>query len=256
MKAINYHIKAIQETFEQLFKGKFLIYFVPGLVITLVFAYWRYKANSVGDSVDLHSDNSWLDWGAQLVNSAVHGTFSFFDLILEQIYIFIVLTALSPFNTSLAEKLDHDLTGFEVKGGFTRFLNDIIRMIFVVIIMIVMELVFIAIYWLISWIFGFPEIMDTIVFHCIAAFFFGLSFYDFGLERYAKGVFATIGFAFSNPLGMIITGSIFLGIYNIPYVGIPLAPVLAVMISTVAYLYYTKKLPKTSNTELKANTNE
>jgi CysZ protein len=81
------------------------------------------------------------------------------------------------------------------------------------------------------------------MYYCIASFFFGFAFYDFALERYEKNVISSLGFAFSAPLGMIILGAIFKFIYNIPYVGIPLAPVLVVMISTVAYAYYIKRLP-------------
>ena len=244
MKAINYHIKAIVTSFEQLAKGKYLLYFIPGIVLTLIFWYFQSKITSAGDSVDLHSSYSWVDWIFSWVNTGAEKTFGVISLITEQIYIFAVLTFLSPFFTSLGETMDKDLTGNAVKGGFMRFINDMIRMVFVVILMVIMELFIMGFYALISLIFGFNEHFDTVVYFIIPAFFFGLSFYDFALERYAKGVFSTIGFAFSNPLGMIITGMIFLGIYSIPVVGIPLSPVFAVMISTVAYAYYTQALPK------------
>ncbi len=244
MKAINYHIRGIITSFEQLSKGKYLVYFIPGVVLTLIFWYFQSKITSTGDSVNLHSSYGWIDWMASWLNYFVKGTFGFFALITEQIYIFAVLTLLSPFFTSLGETMDKDLTGNAVNSGFMRFINDMIRMVFVVLLMVIMELFFMGFYAMISWIFGFNDLFDTIVYQLIAAFFFGLSFYDFALERYAKGVFSTIGFAFSNPLGMVITGLLFLGIYNIPYIGIPIAPVLTVMISTVAYAYYTKALPK------------
>ena len=77
------------------------------------------------------------------------------------------------------------------------------------------------------------DAIDAVVYHVIAAFFFGFSFYDFGLERYQKGVGTSLYYAFEYPLSMILTGSIFLLIYEIPYIGIPLAPVLTVMVSTV-----------------------
>jgi hypothetical protein len=48
-----------------------------------------------------------------------------------------------------------------------------------------------------------------------------------------------------------LTGAIFLIIYSIPVIGIPIAPVVTVMVSTIVYLYIKKRLPK--QTELKTN---
>lgn len=236
MKAINYHIRGIVTSIEQLLKGKYLIYFVPGLILTGLFLYFT----SLFTGIDLTTGYSWLSW----FDSGVSKALSIIEFLIEQFYIFLVITALSPFFTALGEKYDKELTGKVTEGGIVRFVNDMIRMVFVVILSLLLEFIFLGVYWIFSKIFGFSEIMDTIAYFSIAAFFFGFAFYDFALERYEKGVFSSLGFAFSAPLGMIIIGAIFKGVYAIPYIGIPLAPVLAVMISTVAYAYYIKQLPK------------
>ena len=249
MKAINYHIRGIITSFEQLFKGKYLIYFLPGLILTAIFWYFRSKTIEIDESIDLTSSDSWFSAIGSAVDTGISKALGVVDFIFEQLYIFIVLTALSPFFTALGEKFDRELTGKETEGGVVRFINDFIRMIFVVILSLILEFVFLGIYWLISKIFGFSDMVDTIVYFCIAAFFFGFAFYDFALERYEKGVFSSLGFAFSAPVGMIIIGAIFQGIYMVPYIGIPVAPVLVVMISTVAYAYYIKRLPKSKQLE-------
>lgn len=241
MKSIKYHFQGISITLQQLFQGKYLYYFIPGGVVTVIYWYIHYSVASYEEAIDLTTGYSWLDWGTSYIETGISGMFSFMDVIFEQIYIFVVLTLLSPFNTSLGEKLDSQLTGKAFNTSIIRFINDFIRMIFVVMLVIFLELAFIVIYWMISWMFGLDAI-DGFVYHIIAAFFFGFSFYDFALERYEQGVFSSLYYAFANPLSMIITGSIFLLIYNIPIVGIPLAPVLAVMISTVVYLYLEGKL--------------
>lgn len=246
MKTINYHIKSITHTFEELFKGNFLLFFIPGAVLTVVYFWLTYQASAITSAATLASDNSWFDWILGYVNSGVKGVFSVFGLITEQLYIFLVLTVLSPFNTYLGEKLDAKYTGQKFEGGLIRFVNDFIRMIFVVILALVLEFLFIGLYWILSWFIGF-EPLDSIMYFCITAFFFGFSFYDFALERYEAGVFSSLGFAFSKPLTMILTGSIFLAIYNIPIVGIPLAPVITLMVSTLVYLYITKKIPVEPN---------
>ena len=142
----------------------------------------------------------------------------------------------------LGEKLDSEYTNQKFKTSVIRFINDLIRMIFIVIIAIILEFGFIMGYWMISWIID-SELVDTIVYFCISAFFFGFTFYDFALERYQIGVLGSLGFAFSNPLSVLLTGSIFLALYYIPIAGIPISPVIAVMVSTIVYLYITKKLP-------------
>lgn len=249
MKAINYHIRGIITSIEHLLKGKYLIYFLPGLILTGIFWYFRSNSIEVDEAaVEVTTSDSWWDSARSTVggwyDTGLTKAMGVIDFLIEQLYIFLVLTALSPFFTALGEKFDKELTGKISEGGILRFINDFIRMIFVVILSLLLELVFLGIYWLISKIFGLSETVDMVMYFSIAAFFYGFAFYDFALERYEKGVFSSLGFAFSAPLGMIIIGAIFQGIYMIPYVGIPLAPVFVVMISTVAYAYYIKQLPK------------
>lgn len=251
MKDIQYHLKGFQYLIQQLSKGKYLWYFVPGLVITVLYWFLVDRTSGVGGT---NFTSSWLvwDWILKGVNWLTSGTTYVLGMIGEQIYIFAVLTLISPFNTSLAEKVDEDLTGHKVDSSLLLFINDMIRMIFVVILMLAMELILMGVYWIFSWV--IPDFIDKIVYFIIASFFFGLSYYDFALERYKQNVFATIGYGFKKPLGMIITGGVFLAIYEIPYVGIPISPVVAVVISTVAYAYYNNYV-KDKN-EVKAIENE
>ncbi len=251
MNTITYHYRAVVTTFKELFAGNFLIYFIPGTVLTVLFFWLTYSTRTIEHSLLIEADSSWINWIKGGVNTVVHGAFSFFGFLLEQIYIFAVITLLSPFNTILSEKLENKLIGTTYKSTLASFINDFFRMVFVVIIAISLELSFMAFYWLISFLFGLGAI-DDIVFFVIAAFFFGLSFYDFSLERDRVNVFGTIAYAFSHPLAMILTGGIFLLIYAIPVLGIPLSPVITVMVATIVYLYIAKRLPKSKN-ELKEN---
>lgn len=254
MNTIKYHIKGITTTAEELLKGKFLVYFVPGIVITILYYAFLSVTKSYQDAIDLSTGYSWIDSVTGLVESGIDSFFSLIQFLFEQVYIFVVLTLLSPFNTSLGEKLDGYLTGASFKFDLLRFLNDMFRMIFVVLIIVTLEFTFILLYYIISWLFGL-DLIDEIVYFIIAAFFFGFSFYDFSLERYEKGVGSSIAYAFNNMLTMILTGSIFLLIYKIPIIGIPASVVLTVMISTVVYLYKEKKLPVQSDVT-KSNQNE
>jgi len=244
MKTFNYHIKALKDTFEELSKGNFLLFFIPGIVLTTGYYWFIYEAFAISKAIALTSDYSWFSWIIDFFNSAVQKTFAVFILLTEQFYIFLVLTLLSPFNTYLGERLDTKHTGTKFEGGIIRFIHDFIRMIFVIILAISLEFICIVLYWILSWFIGF-EPLDTIVYFCITAFFFGFSFYDFALERYKSNVFSSLEFAFSKPLTMILTGGLFLAIFNIPIIGIPLAPVITLMVSTFVYLYLTKKIQST-----------
>lgn len=252
MNSINYHISALTTTFKELFKGNYLLYFIPGAVLTIFYLMITYQTSSVAETLLIETDSSWINWAKRTINSGVQGVFGFFNFIMEQIYIFATITLLSPFNTVLSEKLENQLTGSNYKSSIVRFINDIIRMVFVVLIVITLEIAFLSFYYMISWIFGLGA-LDGIVFFVITAFFYGLSFYDFSLERAQVGVFGTIGFGFSKPLSMLITGTIFIILYSIPIIGVPIAPVITVMVSTIVYLYITKKLPTKKNLKINEN---
>lgn len=232
MKAFQNHIQAISNSFKNLLQGKFLLFFLPGLCVGIIFWQLFSALNTAEESLGFF-DSVPLIGG--YIQKGIESTFSFLDLIIEQFFIFFVLTILSPFNTILSEKVDSDLTGKKYPFDFGQLLMDFFRMILVVILAIIMEITCFGVYWVISWIFGLGAI-DQVIYFLIAAFFYGFSFYDYSLERYHKGVFTSIGFAFSNMLTVTLSGSFFLILYYIPYVGIIIAPVLTTIIATYVYL--------------------
>ena len=246
MKTFNYHIKAITNTFKEIFQGNFILFFIPGIILTIIYYWFLYNASKIVDTNKLTSEYSWISWIFEYINYALIKILQLFQIISKQIYIFLILTIFSPFNTYLGEKIEEKYTGRKFEGGLSRFIKDILRMILVVTLALLIELVIIITYWTISWIIGL-DILDDIICFFVTSFFFGFSFYDFALERNKLGVFNSIGFAFSNPLTMILTGGIFLVLFNIPIIGIPIAPVLTLMISTFVYLYLNKQIPYLNN---------
>lgn len=246
MKAISYHLKAVVEVSNQLLKGRFLTYFIPGLVLTLIYLWFSYRAQAVAETVSIVSRIPLI---GEYLHSGLSSVGSFFGFIATQVYIFAILTLLSPFNTHLSEKLDTHLTGQTFESGFMRIVNDFIRMIFIVFIALFLEFFFIGFWWLLTWVFG---LSSTLIYDLgsfiMTSFFFGFSFYDHSLERYQKGVFGSLGFAFSRFWMVTLTGAVFNILYlfpfigDTPYLGIVISPVLTTMISTVVYLYHIKKL--------------
>lgn len=240
MKGITYHIKSIIEVIKQLTAGRFFAYFIPGAIISLLY-YWYYF--NMADYENGETFLSSIPWVGEYLEEGFHKTVGVINFIVNQIYVFFVLTLLSPFNTLLSEKLDTRLTGQKFEGGLIRIINDLVRMIFIVVMALILEFFFILVWWIIAKMFGIPDSIYQVMSFILASFFFGFSFYDHSLERYQKGVFASLGFAFNNILLVTITGAIFHAIYSLPIVGITLSPVLTTMIATVVYLYYIGKMP-------------
>lgn len=241
MKSIMHHIKGVLKVIELLSKGKYLLYFIPGLLISILYYWASASVSGLNEGVSSLGGESW--WNSAL-STVASGAFSFIDWITYQAFIFIVLTVLSPFNTHLSEKMDTELTGDKFESGVIRIINDLIRMIFIVIIALILELILVGIWFVIAWIFGFHDTtFYTISSFLMGSFFFGFSFYDHSLERYQVGVFGSLGFAFKNMFMVTITGALFNLIYHIPFAGIALSPVLTTMVSTIVYMYYRGKLP-------------
>lgn len=222
MKSIILHFASLKIIFKELVQGRYLLYFLPGIFISFVFYY--------------------LFSYSYLKTETITSTFKVVtDTIINQLYLFFILTILSPFNTSLSQKLDNQLTNSKYPSGILEIIRDFVRMIFLVLISIVLEFVVMGIWWILAYLFGL-QFLNGILFFLISAFFFGFSFYDYSLERHSVGLFSSFSFSLKMPLNMILTGCIFLFISMIPIAGIILAPIISTMIATIVYLYSTKKI--------------
>ncbi|GAB5416018.1 MAG: hypothetical protein Crog4KO_13980 [Crocinitomicaceae bacterium] len=235
MQAIRSHIQAFQITLTTIFQGRFLWFFLPGLIITFgyfaLLYFFRLDQNGSMSS----DDASWWDTLIQWFHTFAYWLYSFFTFLLEKIYVFLVITVLSPFHAFIAECFDQSMTGKKFPYSFAYFLQDFFRMLAVVSIALLMELGCIVVWWVLSFIPGLA-LLDDLMYFLISAFFYGFAFHDYALERYRLSIGKSIQFAFRHPLSMVCTGAIFLGIYAIPYAGIPFSGVITTMIATVVYL--------------------
>ncbi|WP_300663585.1 hypothetical protein [Fluviicola sp.] len=231
VQAFKHHWTGIEQVVGALFKGKFLLYFIPGLIVGLIYLYFQFQARRMmaiahmGDDIPLVGTAiSWL----------ADGVFSIFDLIVSEFYKFVILVVLSPVNCILSEKFDSYLTGREYKFDFIRLMNDFLRMILIVISALLLEYIFLAVWWIFSWI--LPDFIGEAMFFLIASFFVGFSFYDYSMERYGLNFFKSWGLGFSKMSYMLITGAIFTLMIKIPVIGIIVAPVFISMLSTAVYV--------------------
>lgn len=239
MKSITLYAKGVSHTFETLFKGKFLLFFIPGAIAGILLAMYFAQTQGIREMASSTEDIPWIGgiiyWFASSIGN-------FIDWIVEMLFQFVVLVCFSPFNCILAEKYDNYITGNKFDGGFLRIVNDMLRAIFIVIIALTLEMFISGLWWIFTVIFPPLEVLSPAVTFIIPAFFIGFSLFDYALERYGIGTFGTVGYGFKRMLLMIIGGSIFILILKIPYIGIILAPVLATMITTHVYVHRENKL--------------
>jgi CysZ protein len=244
MKTIGHHFHALQWTLQQFSKGKYLLYFIPGVLFALLF--WWLQRWSEGlispESVDPNAG-----WWAGILEKGVSGTGHFLSFIFKQLAVFFVLTLFSPINTFLSEAVDTDLTGERIGFDILRFVNDFIRMIFVVIIAILLELIIMGVWSLFSWMFGI-QFLNPTVFFISASFFYGFSFFDYSLERNEISVMGSIRFSKRYAMPTLVTGIFFSTIMLIPILGLALAPVIMTIVSTHVFLKTMGKLDKPTET--------
>jgi CysZ protein len=248
MKPLQLHIIGLTKTFRDLGNGKYLIYFIPGIIVAILFWQVFIVLGTVETSVSFLDNipilGTFLGW-------ILGGALGLLKFIFTQLFVFFVLTILSPFNTLLSEKVAFDLTGVKIKFDLERFISDLIRMIFIVLVAVILQLFFFFIYFIISSILGLG-FLDEAVYFVISAFFYGFAFYDYNLERDQIGVFGSLRYAFSNMLLVSLTGAFFLLLYTIgsffvgsftfsflsilPNLGIIAAPVLTTILATYVYI--------------------
>ncbi len=241
--AIQKHIIAITKTFEAFFKGKFLLYFIPGAIIGLIYLFGYYLPSMRLHAAASATEN--IPWIGSLVAWSANGILSFFDTLVHEFYKFFILVLLSPVHCLLSEKFDSHLTGKAYNFSLLRFINDFLRMLLIVFTALTLEFVFLAIWFLLDFI--FPSFIGETGFFIISAFFLGFSFYDYSLERNGITVIESWGFGFKKFASILITGILFSLCLELPIIGLIIAPVLATMISTSVYVQGSIKDPTSEN---------
>src|SRR3989338_3046346 len=111
INSLLFHWHALRITVQQLLKGRFLVYFLPGLILTIAFVLFQLYLEKLQFRYLMKSEISWLDWMYSWVNAGTSTVFTIVEAIFVQLFIFTVLTLFSPFNTHLSERLDTQLTG-------------------------------------------------------------------------------------------------------------------------------------------------
>jgi uncharacterized protein involved in cysteine biosynthesis len=232
--AIQLHIMSGKLLVKDLLNGRYLLYFLPGVLVAFVFfnlLIFNQKALLTFQFVEN------IPWIGSYLFLALKGTFGAFDFILNQIFVFLILTALSPIHTIIGEKVATSLSGKVFNFTLLQATHAVARAFFIALIALFLEVIVLVVYWGISKIFHLDWV-DEVVYFLIAACFYGFSFYDYGLERDQKNIAQSILYSLRSVPYLLLTGSLFLAIYAIPIIGIIVAPICTILIATYVYEFY------------------
>lgn len=232
MEAFKDHLYALKRAITLLLQGHFLVFFVPGLVIALLFFIYVLAVDTVGSFIGLVSYTPWI---GSYIGTAVDSIFGWVNSISIFIYQFTIITLLSPFHTVLSQRVETHETGRSFASNTAKFINDILRTIGVVILGGAIYFSLFILWTFFSWIFGLA-FLSPYVSAIFIAFFTGFNSYDYSLERHDVKIKDSWKFAFNNPPQMILTGLIFTMLLYIPILGVVIAPVLLTMVGTINYL--------------------
>ena len=232
MNALKDHYYSIKRSLTLLFQGHFLLYFIPGLFLALLFFIFSQGLSLVGSSFGFLGS---IPWVGQYIGAAVNTTFGWIYGLSIFIYQFTILLLYSPFNTLLSQKLEAKETGKELIYDWVQIFKDILRLIGIVFIGGFLYLGAYLIWTIFAWILGI-SILSPFVSLVLVGFFTGFNSYDYSLERHKVGVIESWGYAFRHPLHMVLTGLLFTFLIFIPIIGVVLAPVLMTMVGTLNYL--------------------
>jgi CysZ protein len=232
MRVIVDHVQVMVRCMQLIVQGKFLVYFLPGVLISILFLYYMQSVKSVGGYLDVVA---YVPWVGDYLQSGVTTLLSWIEGISIFVFQFVLITVLSPVHTILSEKLDRHETQRNFKAGWEKIINDIVRTIGIAILGGLMYLFSKLIFSVLFWLIGLSALTPYISIVLIA-FFTGFNSYDFSLERYDYSVAKSWGYAFKHPLYMICTGLIFTGFLAIPFIGVVIAPVFLTMVGTLNFL--------------------
>lgn len=233
MNVLRDHLQNLLTSFKLLGQGKFLVYFIPGILVSFFFFLLVSIFHFIFGLLDYAGEIPWI--GSSL-RTGVAAMDTWSEVALIYILQFVILTLLSPFNTLLSEKLENEITGSTFNSGWSQIVKDIIRMMGILLIGLLVDVVLYILWDLtIANIFNVDSITPFYLL-LINSFWFGFAFYDFSMERHKISSKDSYGYALKHFGYMILTGVIFTFLLRLPYLGVAIGSVLMTMVATLNFI--------------------
>ena len=213
---------SLRLSFKFLQEVKHLKYFLPSLFLTLLF-YLLFDFKYFG-----YPSFSWGNLGAYLSYQA---------------YYFLIFILLSPFLSQLSNDINEKEFGVVAPFSLLQLIKDLIRLIFLVLSLFLIQVVLTIGWWLVTLILpDFLSALDVVFDYSLKALLFGFAFVDYSLERENWSVSSSISFFKRNTKFLLVIGIIFLILMNIPIVGLVIAPIFSTVLGTYFFLKVEKGL--------------
>lgn len=171
MITLKYHLYALKRSLILLRKKQFFVFFIPGVVIALIFFTYLLTVGAIGNVVELVSYTPWI---GSYMGTAVDSVFDWVNSISIFVYQFTLITLLSPFLTVLSQRVETHETGKIFQSNRVKFINDILRTIGVAIVGGFIYFSLFLLWTFLAWIFGL-SFLSPIVSAILIAFLLDLT---------------------------------------------------------------------------------
>ncbi len=241
---INLGVKTFGHAHRFIAKNKLWLYVVmPGLInitlfIILIIFGWHYTeviSDYVFDKMGMNNE-------AQGILKLLLGMIRFaLGFLLKLIIIFfyfsvykyIILILMSPFLAILSEKVEEKLSGKKYRVSIAQYWHDVFRGIKLSLRNMLIEFIWIAAFFFVSYIPLFGLVSPFILF-VVACYFYGFSMIDYSLERCRLSVKQSARFVRKHKGIAIGNGLMFYVLFLIPGLGLLIAPSYSVTAAAIA----------------------
>jgi CysZ protein len=237
-------IKSYIDALSFVFNKGLWIYFLYPLLLTVVMFYLSFSLAGILSSeleqwlknfLGLNGEtDGWLSY--------LTGFLSFFLAIALKIVFFfvystfskyIILILMSPAMALLSERTEEILTGRKYKFNAAQFLNDVLRGIVIALRNMFIEFSFIFLCLFVACI-PFIGWLTPVFLAVVSFYYYGFSMIDYCSERKRLSIRQSVSYIRSNKGLAMGNGFIFSFLFNIPFVGVIVAPVLASVAASIA----------------------
>ena len=161
------------------------------------------------------------------------GILSFFVYVSKYMTKYMVLGLLAPLLTMLSTQVEFQMTGNRYPFRLRFYIDDVRRAITIIIRNMLYQILVMGIFFGITFIYSLPSIVNEVVYFIVSFYFYGFSFMDYTNERRRLSVADSVRFTRSHIGAAFALGSIYGGLWYIPYAGVVIAPIFAVVAGTV-----------------------
>jgi len=235
MKNILPLFSALAESIGFVVKQKLYLYFIPAVLLSILFFYMLSGAQSATAWLTFMEDWWVIGWIIGALEKIIH-------VISFVVFEFVILVVLTPINSYFAEKVKEKYTGVKSEFDMTQLIRSLGRTVKILIIALSVEMLILFILWIFSFILG--DSFYYIAALLISSFFLGFSFFDFALDlekitSKESWKWGKQNYILATLVGLIFTFSILIpeesGMAILYLVSISFVPHLLVIASSIVY---------------------